>query len=134
MSGATVAPGLLDTSVVVDYRDGWPAAAQFITAVRRTQFPAFSHITALALLARCRSAAERHSLDSNFFTISTIYPITAQIVRRAHRLLDAHPLPMLLTADDALVAATALIHKLPLYTLDPPRFAAVPGLSAIRPY
>jgi predicted nucleic acid-binding protein len=42
--------------------------------------------------------------------------------------------PTRLTPLDALVAATALAHKLPLYTLDPNRFAAVPGLSAISPY
>jgi predicted nucleic acid-binding protein len=57
-----------------------------------------------------------------------------RIVRRAYHLLDSHPPPAPLTADDAIVAATALIRKLPLYTLDPGRFAAVPGLTAARPY
>ena len=56
------------------------------------------------------------------------------IARRAVDLLTATPLPTVLTPSDAIVAATAIEHSLPLYTLDPARFATVPGLATIRPY
>lgn len=42
--------------------------------------------------------------------------------------------PSLLTTDVAIVAVTANEHKLPLYTLDPARFAAVAGPTALSPY
>ena len=54
MTTATGIRGLLDTSVVADYRDGWPAPVQFFTSVRLAGFPEFSEITALALLAEGR--------------------------------------------------------------------------------
>jgi predicted nucleic acid-binding protein len=55
-------------------------------------------------------------------------------LRLVMSLLSAVPLPTLLTPSDAIVAATAIEHSLPLYTLDPARFASVPGLVALKPY
>jgi predicted nucleic acid-binding protein len=63
-----------------------------------------------------------------------VHSITAPISRRARHLMEALPPPAPLTAGDALVAATAIEHSLPLYTLDPGRFAPGSGLTAIRPY
>ena len=69
-----------------------------------------------------------------FFSLSRVYSITARISRRAFEILGRQSPPAGLTADDALVAATALDCKLPLYTLDPGRFSAVAGLTVLRPY
>lgn len=133
MTPAPVIRAVLDTQVVIDYREAVPAAVRLFAEIRRTRFPEFSEVTALHVIARCTDAAEANGIQ-NFLGISTVHPISVWVSRRARAILDSHPLPIPLTADDALVAVTALIHKLPLYTLDPPRFAAVPGLSAIRPY
>lgn len=133
MTPAPPARGLLDTPVVIDYREGLPGAVAFFTAVRAARLPEFSQITALSLLARCQDAADRIGVRT-FLQISDVHPVTARIVRRAHHLLDHLPPPCGLTADDAVVAATAIEHSLPLYTLDPARFAPVPGLATLRPY
>ena len=42
--------------------------------------------------------------------------------------------PVPFTPGDAIVAATALELKLPLYTLTPARFATVSKLTTIQPY
>ncbi len=133
MNPAPPGRGLLDTSVVIDYREGWPDPIQLFTAIRAVRLPEFSQVTALALLARCRTAADRVS-EQVFLQISDIHGVTARIARRAQDILESVALPTLLTADDAIVAATAIEHKLPLYTLDPARFAGVAGLTAITPY
>jgi predicted nucleic acid-binding protein len=105
-----VARGLLDTSVVLDYREGWPAPVQC-----------------------CQDPADLTAVRV-FLGISIVHPVTAKIVRRAFRILDSLTPPAALTPDDAIVAATAIEHILPLYTLDPARYATVPGLTALRPY
>lgn len=69
-----------------------------------------------------------------FVKFFTVYSHTARIVRRAQAILEALTPPSPLTADDAIVAATAVEHKLTLYTLDAARFAGVAGLTALPPY
>jgi predicted nucleic acid-binding protein len=130
---APIVRGLLDTPVVVDYREARPEAMQLFADIRTTRFPEFSQITAMVLLARCQDAADILGVQT-FLKISTVHSITARITRRAQAILESLPPPSPLTADDALVAATALEQKLPLYTLDPPRFAGVAGLTALPPY
>jgi predicted nucleic acid-binding protein len=84
-------------------------------------------------LSRCLDPREVTAVRT-FLTISTVHSVTANTMRRALRLLEQLPPPTALTADDAIVAATAIEQSLPLYTLDPVRFANVPGLATLRPY
>ena len=107
---------------------------QFLLAVRQTaQQPVLSQVSALVLLAWAQTAAERIGVDA-FLLTADVRPLTARIARRARAILEGLATPSPLTADDALVAATAVEHKLPLYSLDPARYATVPGLTALRPY
>jgi len=128
-----VAPGLLDTSVLIDYLDGWPNRIQFVVAIRATDMTRLSQITSMILIARCLNVGDRNAVRA-MFTNSLEYPITTHIVRRAYRILDVSHPPTALSANDAIIAATATFHKLPLYTLDPARFVGVSGLNAIQPY
>lgn len=134
MTPAPVVRALLDSPIVIEYRDALPAAVQLFAEIRRTRFPEFSAITAMILIGRCQDAADRIGIVQFFLPISTVHPLNLKVSRRAHSLLEAIPPPCGLTADDAIVAATALEHKLPVYTLDPARFAGVAGLAALRPY
>ena len=126
------ARGLIDTDVLIAYREADPDAVQFIRAIRLTGLPELSQLSALALFAWCRDASAVIAVRA-FLTVATVHGVTAYTMRRAVRLLESLA-PCGLTADDAVVAATAIEHSLPLYTLDPARFAAVPGLNAIQPY
>lgn len=132
MNSAT-APGLLDTGVLTACLRGHPPATRFFIAVNRLGAPQFSRLTALELLAGCRTDPER-ALALRFIGSSQVLELTDPVMRRAVDLLTTIPMPTTLTPSDAIVAATAIEHALPLYTLDPARFATVPGLATIRPY
>jgi predicted nucleic acid-binding protein len=133
MNTPTPLRGLIDTPILADYRAGEPNAVAFIGAVRLQRLPEFSQLSALVLLANAPNLADFNAV-SMFLTISTVHNVTARIALRAQDILESLTPPSGLTADDALIAATAIEHSLPLYTLDPNRFAAVPKLTAARPY
>lgn len=128
-----IAPSLLDTSVMLQVASHQAAAVPFFLAVNRLGRPRFSRITALAMLGNCPSDADR-AIVLRYFATSHVEELADAIVRRTIDLLTAVPLPTLLAADDAVVAATAIEQSLPLYTLAPARFAAVPGLATVQPY
>lgn len=133
MSTNRTARGLVDTPLLLAIIDADADAYAFAVAmlpVRAVEMSRSSVLTARAELPDPRRVAELR----RFARVNVVHSLTARIADHAYRLLDRLPPPSPLTADDALVAATALAHKLPLYTLDPGRFAAVPGLAAVRPY
>jgi predicted nucleic acid-binding protein len=129
---STTVPGLLDTGVLVACVGGHPRAITFFLAVIRSG-PPVSQLSVLEVLAGCQTDAER-ARALRFTSTLHVLDLNDAIAKRAFDLLTAITLPPALTASDALIAATALEHSLPLYTLDPARFAAVPGLTALRPY
>jgi predicted nucleic acid-binding protein len=125
--------GLPDTPIVLDYRAGWPDPMHFMGSLRLKWKPDISSITVLSMLAEAQDAHDIRSCQV-FCGLSTVHEITAKVSRRAQAIFESVPLPSPLTPDDALIAATALIHKLPLYTLDPAKFGIVPGLTTVQPY
>lgn len=126
--------GLIDTPILIEYRDGLPDPLQFITAIRQSGLrPEFSQLSTLAMLVWCQDQGERIGV-ATFLATALVHPLNAKVASRSQRILEALPPPSALTADDAIVAATAVEHKLALYTLDPPKFAAVAGLTTIKPY
>ena len=126
-------PGLIDTGVMVAWAHGHLSAGRFVLAMLRVGGIQFSQLTAMELLAGCQTDTERASV-LRFVGASHVVSLSDAIAQRAFDLLAALALPLALTPSDALVAATAIEQSLPLYTLDPARFAAVPGLAAIQPY
>ena len=59
---------------------------------------------------------------------ATLLPITAAFTQRAIKLMESLTLSHGLQMGDALIAATALEHGLPVLTGNVKHFAAVPGL------
>lgn len=125
--------GLIDTPVLIAYRNGEPDAVAFFASMRQVGRPDCSQITALALIAWCQDALDL-SVVQNFLTLLNVHSVTAHTARRAQQLLESLPPPAGLTPDDAIVAATAIEQSLPLYTLDPARFANLASLATIKPY
>jgi predicted nucleic acid-binding protein len=125
-------PGLSDTTVLADLVRGHPPATYFLLAINKLGGLQFSRATAIEMLRECQSDAER-LLALPFISTSLILDLTDAIARRAVDLLTQIPLPTALTTSDAIVAATAIEHSIPLYTLDPARFAAIPTLATIQP-
>jgi predicted nucleic acid-binding protein len=123
----------IDTDVPAAWAHGHAPATYFFLALIKIAPPLVSRVSALEVLRRTQSDAERR-IALGLLRHMTLLDPTATIAQRAFALLAAVPLPTSLSASDAIVAATAIEHSLPLYTLDPPRFAAVPGLAAAKPY
>jgi predicted nucleic acid-binding protein len=130
---APIARGLLDTQIVLDYRAGWPDPVAFFASIRSRGIPEFSQITAMFVFTDCRDQWEIDSAKV-FLRLSKIHAIDKRVVDRAQKLLESLTPPSPLTPDDALIAATAILHKLPLYTLDPAKLGIVSGLTVLQPY
>jgi predicted nucleic acid-binding protein len=130
---STTIPGLIDTEVLIACALGLAPALRFFLSQNQIGGIQFSRLSALELLSKCQSDADR-ARAVPFITNSVVHEITNAISRRAFDLLTTIPLPTTLTADDAIIAATAIEHSLPLYTLSPARFANLSGVAAIQPY
>lgn len=122
---------LLDTDVLLEYREGRDEdVVAFVVATRAAGAAHVSQASALALLGWCRDEGAQAGVDAFLATV-TVHPVSAAVSRKAFSLLRSLPPRPPLSPVDALVAATAVIQKLPLYALDPGRYAAVPGLTAL---
>jgi predicted nucleic acid-binding protein len=128
-----VFPALIDTEVVVSWAQGYPPATLFFLARNKLGAPQISRLSALGMLASCPTDRDR-GITLRMIQSVQLMDITDAIIQRAFDLLTTTPLPTLLTASDAIIAATALEHSLPLYTLNPTRFTAVPGITTLQPY
>lgn len=133
MSSGSPWRGLIDTDILRAYRRGDPDTLAFLTNLAPLGRHDIGQLSAMILVADAPDAAARAGLR-HFFSWCLIHALTAKIVRRAQDILETLTPPSPLAADDALVAATALEHKLPLDTLDPARLAGVAGLTALPPY
>ena len=87
-------------------------------------------ITYMEIAQGCRDGAELKRLKRGLDLRQTeIMPITADISRRAMSLIDSHALAAGLRLADALIAATALEHRLRLLTGNTRHFSAIESLD-----
>jgi predicted nucleic acid-binding protein len=121
---------LLDTDVLLAYREADDTAVEFVQRIRAEGPPQISQASVLALLRWPRDEREQTVVD-DFIGPLTIHTVTAFVSRKAVAIMRGLKPPCRLTPVDGLVAATAVLLKLPLYALDPERYAAVPGLTAL---
>ncbi|HEX4606880.1 MAG TPA: PIN domain-containing protein [Urbifossiella sp.] len=122
---------VFDTPLLVAYRDADQVVIEFLAEWVDGERPIIlSAVSALEVIARSPDPDDRR-VRLAFIKEAVILPLTAREARVAHKLVLTVPVPTRLTSDDALVAATAVIHKLPLYSTDPGRYATVPGLTTL---
>lgn len=76
--------------------------------------------------------AELRQIVAGLASLSTL-PITPAISHDMLRLMEAYCLSNRLNLPDALIAATALHHNLPLYTLNRKDFRYIPNLHLYEP-
>lgn len=133
MNASPLRAGIIDTDLLRAMHRATNAAIEFATNLARDAGLRASAYSLMVLTAECRDDTDRELLTL-LLEHSTIYPVSVHISRRALALLEAQPAPAALSVDAALVAATALVHKLPVYTANPGRYANLHGLAAIQPY
>lgn len=118
---------LVDTDVLIWHLRGYPQATR-----RLDQLPnlTISSVTYLELLQGMRNKAELVAVQKMLQRRQTVtLPITEAITHRAKELMEAMTLSHGLQMGDALIAATALEHGLPVLTGNVKHFAAVPALQ-----
>jgi len=122
-------PTLLDTCVIIDVLRGKDAAIAFVSGLQDT--PTLSAVTVIEIVAGCRNVKERRQVDRLLLHYIihdinlNIAGIAGDYIRQYGRSHGTDPI-------DALIAATANGHGLPLATLNIRHFPMFAGLT--RPY
>jgi predicted nucleic acid-binding protein len=92
--------------------------------------PAVSAVSYVEVLGYHQLSANEEVLLRQFFAVSTILPIDQDVLDEAVRLRQQRRM----TLGDALVAATALVHRLSLITHNVTDFAWIKALKVVDPF
>jgi predicted nucleic acid-binding protein len=121
---------LVDSDVLIWHLRGLPRATQRLDQLPRLTISA---ITWLELLHGMRNRAELLAVQKSLAMRNTEHlPVTPAITHRAVALMEHLTLSHGLGIGDALIAATALEHGLPLLTANVKHFAPIEGLIVER--
>jgi predicted nucleic acid-binding protein len=124
-------PALVATDLCIDLARGVPQAVSFFEAppveIR------LSTVTYLELLSLACSPGEQRRLR-RFVAPYAVLSLGPMASSRAVELLLSHHLTDGLQPLQALMAATALAHEIPLYTRNPTPFRNIPDLQVVSPY
>lgn len=104
-------------------------------AIAKLEAAADWHISAVSymeLVQGCRRTAELKAIQKAFNShAADVLPITQNICDLACDMVEKYVLSHSLCMADALIAATAVEHSLPLLTGNAKHFSAVPGLKVL---
>jgi predicted nucleic acid-binding protein len=127
----TGGPALVHTDLCIELARGVPEAVAFFAAppieIR------LSTATYLELLAAARTAEEQARVRRFVqpFPVLSLGPMASS---RAVELVQEHRLTHGLGPIDALIAATALAHEIPLYVRDARSFVGIVELAVVVPF
>jgi hypothetical protein len=121
---------LIDSDVLVWLTRGHQGAA---ARLKRIGVWRISVVTYMELAQGCRDKAELARVKKALSGSGTqIVPVNEAVCERATRLIDRYALSDGLQVGDALIAATALEHGLPLLSANVKHFGAIEGLNVER--
>ena len=107
---------LCDTNILIEiYRDN----AKIIEAVKQIgqENIAVSDVTCAELLYGARNKKELQTIRKDLNKL-TVLPIQSSVSKLAVKLVEKYALSHKLSLPDALIASTAITHKIKLYTLN----------------
>jgi predicted nucleic acid-binding protein len=118
---------LVDTDVLIWHLRGYPQATRRLDQLNPLTLSAASY---LEVLQGMRNKAELVAVKKMLeLRRAVVLPITAAISQRAITLMESLTLSHGLQMGDALIAATALEHKLAVLTGNTKHFEPVEGIS-----
>jgi predicted nucleic acid-binding protein len=120
---------LLDTCIFVDLLRGHAASAVFVNKLKSQT--ALSVVSATELIAGCKGLRERRRIDQITMT-SRLLAVDLEVAVLAGTYMNRFAKSHGLDPIDAIIAATATHHDLPLVTHNLKHFPMFPGLK--RPY
>ena len=124
------APALIDTDVLIWLTRGHLGAAARLATLLPWRISA---VTYTELVQGARDRQELIRIQKGLAASQTeVLPLTEAISSRAMALVDRYALSHSLRLGDALIAATALTHALPVLTANARHFEAIQGLAVER--
>ncbi|HLA88545.1 MAG TPA: type II toxin-antitoxin system VapC family toxin [Anaerolineales bacterium] len=118
---------LCDTNILIEFYKGRADVMEIFNAVGISNL-AVSVVTVGELFYGARDKRELRNLREHISLLNQI-PIDEYISNVYLSLLEKYSLSHRLSIPDALIAATALYHSIPLYTLNVKDFRYISGLS-----
>ncbi len=108
---------LLDSDVIIAWLRGHkPFAERIPELIDRGNTLSWTAVSVAEIYAGVRKGEER--LIENLFLVLETLPLSVQIGRNAGRYLRLHSKSHGVELGDALIAATAQVHNVPLWTLN----------------
>ena len=118
---------LVDTDVLIWHLRGYPQATRRLDELGALTLSAISYLEVLqGMRNKAELAAVQKMLEHR---AATLLPVTEPITLHAIALMESIGLSHGLQMGDALIAATALDHGLPVLTANVKHFGAVQGLT-----
>jgi len=118
---------LVDTDVLIWHLGGYPQATRRLDELGTLTLSAISW---LEVLQGMRNKAELQAVKKMLDKRSArLLPVTEGITLRATELMESLTLSRGLQMGDALIAATAIQHRMPVLTANVKHFTAVTGLT-----
>lgn len=121
---------LIDTDVLIWMTRGHAGAAARLQSLVPWRISA---VTYIELVQGCRNKQELARIKKGLAMCNTeVLPITEAISDKAMQLIEQYALSHSLQLGDALIAATALEHQLPVFTANAKHFSAIESLDVER--
>jgi predicted nucleic acid-binding protein len=118
----------LDTSILIELQKG---SKKIIDELKQIEdSAAISRITACEFIYGARNKHEK-KVNKEFLTGLHIFEVTEEVSKYTYTLLDKYGLGTKLSVADALIAATSVINKLPLWTLNKKHFSEIKELKLL---
>ncbi len=117
---------LLDTNVLIELLKGHTPAIRFVESV--TEPLAISSISAMELFYGALNKAEVRKLEK-FVALFQLLHLDEKISLKAMVLIKTYAKSHNLDIPDGLIAATAIVHKIPLMTYNRKDFRFIEGLE-----
>jgi predicted nucleic acid-binding protein len=118
---------LIDSDVLIWIARGHPGAIAKVQALPNWRISAVSY---MELAQGCRNKSELKSMQKTFMSdANDVLAITQSISDLACALVEKYALSHSVHVADALIAATAMVHAIPLLTGNAKHFSAIKGLE-----
>lgn len=122
---------LCDTNILIEFFKNNPQVVDELRKIGPGQL-AVSAVTQAELYFGALNKAELRKIKQHLSALTQI-PLDASISAVFLQLMESYSLSHKLSIPDALIAATALVHNLELYTLNIRDFQFIPGLKLYQP-